>query len=145
MRFLGYGTAESQGWLRETSPIRAPSPNRFSPRYAKPKPLAGVSVDGAVIGMGGPTVRGGNARGVVELGYVREIEQAHVNRAVDRASRVQLPEDRMVLQRFPQDFVVDDHPGHRDPRSMLASRLEINVHLLTASVQEHSTLGGRAS
>ncbi len=71
-------------------------------------------------------MRGGNARGVVELGYVREIEQTHVNRAVDHASRVQLAEDRMVLQRFPQDFVVDDHPGHRDPRNMLASRLEIN-------------------
>jgi cell division protein FtsA len=95
-----------------------------------------------VVGMGGPTARGGNARGVVELGYAREIEQSHVNRAVDRASRVQLAEDRMVLQRFPQDFVVDDHPGHRDPRGMLASSLEINVHLLTASMQEHSALIG---
>jgi cell division protein FtsA len=37
---------------------------------------------------------------------------------------------------------VDDHPGHRDPRKMLASRLEINVHLVTASVQEHNTLIG---
>ena len=43
---------------------------------------------------------------------------------------------------FPQDFVVDDHPGHRDPRKMLASRLEINVHLVTASVQEHNALVG---
>ena len=43
---------------------------------------------------------------------------------------------------FPQDFVVDDHPGHRDPRKMLASRLEINVHLVTASVQEHNSLVG---
>ena len=25
--------------------------------------------------------------------------------------------------------MVDDHPGHRDPRRMMASRLEINVHL----------------
>ena len=66
--------------------------------------------------MGGPTVRGANGRGVVELGHVREIEQRDVNRVVDRASRVQLQEDRMVLQLFPQDFVVDDHPGHRDPR-----------------------------
>ena len=48
----------------------------------------------------------------------------------------------MVLQMFPQDFVVDDHPGHRDPRKMLASRLEINVHLVTASVQEHNALVG---
>jgi len=65
-----------------------------------------------------------------------------VNRVVDRASRVQLMEDRMVLQLFPQDFVVDDHPGHRDPRKMLASRLEINVHLITCSIQEHNSLVG---
>ena len=51
-------------------------------------------------------------------------------------------EDRMVLQLFPQDFVVDDHPGHRDPRKMLASRLEINVHLVTASIQEHNAIIG---
>src|SRR5207244_11153462 len=80
--------------------------------------------------------------GVMELGYSREIEQRDVNRVVDRASRVQLLEDRMVLQLFPQDFVVDDHPGHRDPRRMLASRLEINVHLVTASVQEHNSVIG---
>ena len=48
----------------------------------------------------------------------------------------------MVLQLFPQDFVVDGHPGHRDPRKMLASQLEINVHLVTASVQEHDSLVG---
>src|SRR6267142_302166 len=65
-----------------------------------------------------------------------------VTRVVDRASRVQLQEDRMLLQLFPQDFVVDDHPGHRDPRKMLASRLEINVHLVTASVQEHNSVIG---
>ena len=65
-----------------------------------------------------------------------------MNRVVDRASHVQLQEDRMVLQLFPQDFVVDDHPGHRDPRKMLASRLEINVHLVTTSVQEHNSLVG---
>jgi cell division protein FtsA len=48
----------------------------------------------------------------------------------------------MILQLFPQDFVVDDHPGHRDPRKMMASRLEVNVHLVTASAQEHHSLVG---
>src|SRR5262249_45992090 len=91
---------------------------------------------------GGPTVRGSNGRGVLDIGFVREIEQRDVNRAIDRAGRVQLMEDRMILQMFPQDFVVDDHPGHRDPRKMLASRLEINVHLVTCSVQEHNSLVG---
>ena len=71
---------------------------------------------------------------------MREIEQRDINRVVDRATRVQLQEDRMLLQLFPQDFVVDDHPGHRDPRKMEAARLEINVHLVMASVQEHTAL-----
>jgi cell division protein FtsA len=92
--------------------------------------------------MGGPTVRGANARGVLELEYVREIEQRDVGRVVERAARVQLQEDRMLLQLFPQDFVVDGHPGHRDPRKMMASKLEVNVHLVTASVQEHAALTG---
>ncbi len=82
--------------------------------------------------MGGPTVRGAQQPRRLEIGYVREIEQRDINRVVDRAARVQLPEDRMVLQMFPQDFVVDDHPGHRDPRKWMRPRLEINVHLLTA-------------
>ena len=32
-------------------------------------------MESAVVGMGGPTVRGANGRGVLELGYVREIQQ----------------------------------------------------------------------
>ncbi len=103
---------------------------------------AGVSVGSAVVGMGGPSMRGAAGRGVVELGYPREIDQRDVNRVMERAVRVQLPEDRMILQVFPQDFVVDDQPGHRDPRKMMASRLELNVHLVTASVQEHNALVG---
>ena len=76
------------------------------------------------------------------LGRPREITQRDVNKVVGNALRVQLPEDCMVLQLCQQDFMVDDHPGHRDPRNMLASRLEINVHLVTGSTQEHNALVG---
>jgi cell division protein FtsA len=78
----------------------------------------------------------------VDLGFTREIEQRDVNRAVDRALKAQLPDDRMILQLFPQDCVVDGHPGHLDPRKMMASQLEINVHLLIGAIQEHHSLVG---
>jgi cell division protein FtsA len=142
LRLIGYGAAESAGWLKGVIADQSAVSESILAALREAEATAGVAVEGAVVGMGGPTVRGGNARGVVELGYLREIEQSHVNRAVDHASRIRLTEDRMVLQRFPQDFVVDDHPGHSDPRNMLAARLEINVHLLTASIQEHSALIG---
>ena len=142
LRLLGCGAAASQGWLKSRIVDQVAVADSIREALRMAEANAEVSVDSASVGMGGQTVRGANGRGVVELGYVREIEQRDVNRVVDRASRVQLQEDRMVLQLFPQDFVVDDHPGHRDPRKMLASRLEINVHLVTASLQEHNSLIG---
>jgi cell division protein FtsA len=142
MRFLGQGSVESQGWLKGRIADQHAVADSILAALREAEANAGVSVESTVAGMGGQTVRGANGRGVVELGHLREVEQRDVNRVVDRASRVQLQEDRMVLQLFPQDFVVDDHPGHRDPRKMLASRLEINVHLVTASVQEHNSLVG---
>jgi cell division protein FtsA len=78
----------------------------------------------------------------MELGRPREVEQRDINRAMDRALRVQMQEDRMVLQLLPQDFVVDDQPGFHDPRSMLASIVEANAHLVTISTQEHTNLVG---
>lgn len=142
MRFLGYGEVESHGWVKgKIADQRAVADSALA-ALREAERQAQVSIETAVVGAGGPTVRGANARGVIELGRPREIEQRDVNRSVNRASYVQLMDDRMVLQLFPQDFVVDDHPGHRDPRGMLASRLEANVHLITASTQEHNSLVG---
>ncbi|HTS62259.1 MAG TPA: cell division protein FtsA [Candidatus Acidoferrales bacterium] len=142
VRFLGAGVSDSQGWLKGRVADQKAVSASILAALREGEACAQVSVGSAVVGMGGPTLRGANGRGAVELGYVREIEQRDVNRVIDRASRVQLMEDRMVLQIFPQDFVVDDHPGHRDPRKMLASQLEINVHIVTCSVQEHNTIVG---
>jgi cell division protein FtsA len=141
-RIVGWAAVESQGWLKGKIADQGAVTDTILAVLREAEAMAGIPVESVVVGMGGPSVRGANGRGVVEFGQVREIEQRDVNRVVDRASRVLLQEDRMLLQLFPQDFVVDDHPGHRDPRKMLASRLEINVHLVTASVQEHNTLIG---
>ena len=142
MRLLGCGAVPSQGWDKGRIHDQAAVTESIRAVLREVEAQAGIPVGLAAVGVGGPSARGANARGALELGYQREITQADVNRVVERASRVQLPEDRMVLQLFPQDFVVDDQPGHRDPRKMIASRLEINVHLVTALTQDHTTLVG---
>jgi cell division protein FtsA len=104
--------------------------------------MAGTAIEHVVAGIGGPTVRGANHRGKSDLGRPREVTQKDINRAMERARRVQLSEDRMILSELPQDFVVDEHPGFHDPRQMIGSTLEANVHLVTASVVEHGNLVG---
>jgi len=142
LRLLGCAAAASEGWAKGRITDQRAVAESVIVALSEAEATAGVSVESAVVGMGGPTLRGANGRGVLELGRIREIEQRDVNRVVNRAARVQLQEDQMLLQLFPQDFVVEDHPGHRDPRKMLASRLEIHIHLVTCSVQEHNSLIG---
>lgn len=142
LRLVGASAAPSHGWQKGKIADQTAVADSIRAALREAEAAAQISAEACVVGMGGYTVRGANGRGVLDLGHVRAVEQRDVNRVVDRASNVQLQEDRMVLQMFPQDFVVDDHPGHRDPRNMLASRLEINVHLVTASLQEHTALVG---
>jgi len=140
LRLVGCGSAVSHGWLKGRIFDHRAVTGSVLAAISEAEATSGISVDSAVVGVGGPTIRGANSRGVLEMGYVREIDQSDIHRVMDFATRVQLPEDRMLLQLFPQDFVVDDHPGHRDPRRMEAARLEINVHLVMTSVQEHNAL-----
>ena len=142
LRFLGYGECESRGWLKSRVADQNAVTDCVLEVLRQAEARAQISVDAATIGFGGTTVRGANSRSRIELGRPREIEQRDVNRALDRAVKVHLREDRAVLQLFPQDFIVEDQAGHRDPRSMLAQRLEANAHLITGSVQEHNCLIG---
>jgi cell division protein FtsA len=142
LRLLGFSSVESQGWRKGRIADQGAVSDSVLAALREAERSAGIAVDSAVVGIGGPTVRGANARGAVDLGFTREIEQRDVNRAVDRALKAQLPEDRMILQMFPQDCVVDGQPGHFDPRKMMAMQLEINVHLLIGAIQEHYSLVG---
>lgn len=141
-RFLGYGCVPSQGWSKSRIADQQAVSDCVMAAVVQAESMAQTAVENVVAGVGGLTVRGANSRGKWDLGRPREITQKDINRAMDRAMRVQMHEDRMLLQVLPQDFVVDDHPGFHDPRQMLGSVLEVNAHLLTASIQEHNNLVG---
>ena len=139
LRFLGHGSAVSRGWSKGRITDQNAASESVLAAIREAEKNAQVSVETAVVGVGA-NVRGANCRGFLDLGRLRSVEQRDVNRAMDRATRVRLQEDRMVLHLFPQDFLVDGHPGHRDPRKMIAGQIEANVHLATTSVREHDCL-----
>ena len=142
LRLVGCASVGSDGWQKGRICDQRGVTESVLAALSEAEATAGVSVESAVVGMGGPTIRGANSRGALEMGYVRPIDQRDINCVVDRATRVQWPEDRMLLQLFPQDFVLDGYPGHRFPRGMDAAQLELNVHLVMTSVQEHNALVG---
>lgn len=136
VKFLGYGEAPIQAWNR--SRLADQEALAQSIRFAlhEAELRAQVSPESAVVGVGGG-VAGVNSRGLYEFGRRREIEPDDLRYAVELAARVRLEEDRLVLQICPQDFTLDGRAGYRHPKGILCARLEANIHVVTASVQDH--------
>ncbi len=60
--------------------------------------------------------------------------------AVDKARAISLPHDREVLHLLPQEFILDDQAGIHDPLGMMATRLEVRVHMITAAASATQNL-----
>ena len=63
----------------------------------------------------------------------REIGRDEIRQAVEKARNIPLPPDREVLHLLPQEFILDDQSGVHDPLGMIATRLEVRVHMITAA------------
>ena len=139
VRFLGYGEAPVQAWSkgRITDADALISSIRFALHQAEES--ANVSLESVLIGVGG-TVAGVNSRGLYEFGRRREIETDDLRFAIELAARHRIEEERQVLQICPQDFTLDGRAGYRNPKGILGSRLEANVHIVTFSLAEHHAL-----
>jgi cell division protein FtsA len=86
-------------------------------------------------GIAGGHIRSVNSRGVVAVsGKDREVSQTDVERAVDAARAINVPQDREVIHVLPQTFMVDDADGVREPLGMSGVRLEVEVHIVTGAV-----------
>lgn len=97
--------------------------------------MAGCSVERAFLGIAGPHVRGLNSRGVVAIsGRDHEVSREDVQRVLEAAGAVSIPPGREIFHVLPQEFSVDGHPGIHDPVGMTGSKLEADVHIITASI-----------
>ena len=103
--------------------------------------MSGREVQSVFTGIAGAHIEGINSRGVVAVtGRGREITKEDVARVIDAAKAVVIPMDREVLHVIPQEFIVDDQGGIKDPIDMIGIRLEAEVHIITGSVTSAQNL-----
>ena len=96
--------------------------------------MAGVNIELATIGIAGGHIRSFNSRGVVAVsGKERTVSPEDLRRVMDAAKAVSIPQDREILHVLPQEFVLDEQSGITSPVGLVGSRLEANVHIITAS------------
>lgn len=132
---VGVGTSPSEGLRRGVVVNLDKTIRSIQAAVAEAEQMAGVDVKEVYAGIAGDHIRSINGRGVVAVaGPDNEITQADVQRVIDAAKAVALPIDRETLHILPQEFIVDDQHGIKDPVGMSGVRLEAEVHIVTGAI-----------
>jgi cell division protein FtsA len=96
---------------------------------------AGVTVTGLFLGVRGGHLQSFNNRGAFNIARTdKEITAEDVQAVVANAKAVPLSTDREILHVVPQGFSLDRQKGVPDPVGMEGALLEVEVHIVTASM-----------
>lgn len=95
--------------------------------------MAGCQIDSVYVGIAGSHVRSLNSHGIVAI-KDGEVIEADLERVLDAAQAVAIPADQKILHILPQEYVIDNQEGIREPLGMSGVRLEAKVHLVTCAV-----------
>lgn len=94
--------------------------------------MAGVQVNSVYVGIAGSHIQSLNSHGIVAI-KDKEVMNSDVERVMDAAKAVAIPADQRILHVLPQEFVIDNQEGIREPVGMSGVRLEAKVHVVTGA------------
>ena len=133
VNIIGLGTYPSKG-LRRGVVINIDSTvQSIKKAIEEAEMMAGCHITSVYAGIAGGHIKGINSHGVIAVKN-KEIGPNEVRRVIDAASAVAIPMDREVIHVIPQEFVVDDQDGIKDPVGMSGVRLEGRVHIITGAI-----------
>src|SRR5215472_3367574 len=94
--------------------------------------MAGCEITTVYTGIANGHIKGFNSTGIVAV-KDKEVRRADVDRVIDAAKAVAIPIDREVIHVLPQEFIIDDQGGIKEPLGMSGVRLEAKVHIVTGA------------
>ncbi|WP_298266774.1 cell division protein FtsA [Geobacter sp.] len=130
---VGIGTSPSRG-MRKGVVINIESTvESIKKAVSEAELMAGCEIRSVYAGIAGGHIKGFNSQGVIAIKN-REVTSEDVKRVIDAAKAIAIPMDREVIHILPQEFIIDDQDGIREPLGMSGVRLEAKVHIVTGAV-----------
>ncbi|HHJ52434.1 MAG TPA: cell division protein FtsA [Caldithrix abyssi] len=134
VNILGVGHSPSQGLRRGVVINIEKTVESIQNAVEQAELMCGHKVTRVYAGIAGDHIRSINSKGVIAVsGKDRIITQSDIERVIDAAKAIALPMDREILHVLPQEYIVDDQDGIKNPEQMAGVRLEAEVHIVTAA------------
>ncbi len=130
---VGIGQYESRG-LRKGVVVDVESTIHSIKRAVEEAELmVGSDIPSVYVGISGGHIKGFNSTGIVKI-RDGEVKESDVRRVIETATAVDIPPDREVLHVIPQEYIIDDQDGIKEPNGLVGVRLEARVHIVTGAV-----------
>ncbi len=129
---IGVGTAPNSGMRHGVVVNIDAATDAIKKAKDEAELMAGVRVDNVWLAVGGAHIQSFSSAGMVAIRH-KEVQQDDVDRVIEAAKAVAIPQDRQVLHVLPQDFRIDGQLGIFDPIGMNGVRLEASVFIVTGS------------
>ncbi len=133
LEIIGIGTHASRG-LKKGVVVNIESTVQSIQRAVEEAELmAGCQIHSVYAGIAGSHIKSMNSHGIVAI-RDGEVLESDVERVIDAARALAIPADQKILHVLPQEFIIDQQGGIREPIGMSGVRMEAKVHLVTGAV-----------
>src|SRR3954470_18675937 len=133
LNVIGLGTQPSRG-LKKGVVVNIETTMASIQRVLEEAELmADCKITDVYTGIAGSHIRGFNSHGMVAI-KEKEVTQADIDRVIETAKAIAIPNDQQILHVLPQEFVIDGQEDVKEPLGMSGVRLEVKVHIVTGAV-----------
>lgn len=141
---IGIGTNPSSG-LRKGEVINIESTvESIASAVREAELMAGCSISHVFAGIAGSHIKGLNSHGIVAV-KTKEVTLKDVERVIDAARAINIPSDREILHILPQEYIIDEQDGIKEPVGMSGVRLEAKVHIVTGAISSVQNIAKSAN
>jgi cell division protein FtsA len=131
-KILGVGIAKSQGLKKGVITNIDLASKSIKSAITEAKRAAGMQFERVIVSVSGSYVKSMDSSGIVNIPS-RDIGIQEITRAIQVADyNATIPQEHEKLHVLPYNFIVDGQEFIEDPLGMNGSRLEVQVHIITA-------------
>lgn len=136
---IGLGSHASRGLRRGVVVDMTSTEQAIQRAVEEAELMAGCEIHSVFAGISGSHIHSMNSDGTVAI-KDREVSESDVERVLEAARAVPVAADQKILHVLPQEYVLDNQDGIRQPVGMAGVRLEAHVHVVSAALSATQNL-----
>jgi cell division protein FtsA len=132
---LGFGKTESLGVSRGVVTNIGQTIDSIKRSLQDAAAKSGVEISNVFVGIAGQHIKSLQHHGMVTRSSADdEITQDSIDAIVEDMKKLAMPPGEQIIHVIPQEYVVDNETGIKDPIGMAGIRVEANCHIITGQV-----------